>query len=91
MIVEWLLKNSGAFFMWLLQFIPGDVMAVDLMADVIQYVQEVFQRGGDIFFLFVPEEAFKTAVDIMFFWLIHTPGWDAIMWVLRKIPFLGIE
>lgn len=91
MIVDWLLHHSFAFIDWIMSFIPADLASVDLLNDILLYIARVYARGGDIFFLFVPEAAFKTAVDILFFWLIHTPGWAAIMWVLRKIPFLAIE
>lgn len=91
MIVKWLFKESFGFIAWVLSMIPADVQAVDLMTTVIRYVSYVFTKGGDIFFLFVPEQAFEVACDVMFFWLIHTPGWAALMWALRKIPFLGIE
>ena len=91
MIVDWMLHNSFAFISWIMSFIPADLQGSDIISEVVLYVAMVYRKGGDIFFLFVPEEPFKVAIDVMFFWVIHTPGWNAILWCLRKIPFLGIE
>lgn len=92
MIVEWLLQSFWGFLLWIAQHFPEfDLFTNEMTSTVVQYVARVIRYGGSMFYLLVPPTAFKAAIDVIFFWLIHDPAFKALMWVLKKIPFLSIS
>lgn len=63
---------------------PGLVSAIETMFDYMQ-------QGMGIINFFCPLDAISPAIDLFLAVWIVINGYDIIMWVLRKIPMLGIE
>ena len=90
MIISWILEHAFGLIGWCFAFLPVVPASVSLL-EGIRYILYVFTQGASLFFLLVPAETFLVAIDVVFFFWLYTPLATFIMWVLRKLPFLGIE
>lgn len=91
MIVTWLLSSFWGFVQYIVTHWFPDLLDSDIMTTIVQYVARIIRYGGSMFYLLIPETAFKTALDVLFGWAIHEPAINSVLWVLKKIPFLSIE
>ena len=62
-----------------------------LVSSITSYIATVVNGGAGILFFFVRSSTFFAALDIIAFMYVAEPLYHFIMWVLRKVPFLGIE
>lgn len=77
------------FILGLLGSIPG--FPSGMLATITSYISEVIDQGAGLFFFVIRPQTFHVAVDILFFLWFAEPIYYMVMWVLRKIPFLGIK
>jgi len=90
MIVEWLLHSFWNLILFILSFFP-EIPSYGFFNSIISYIRTVFTFGSGLFFLFIPVVPFTIAVDVLFFFWINEPLGRFVIWILKKIPFLGIE
>lgn len=58
---------------------------------ILAYISAVITNGAGLFFFVIRPQTFFIAIDILFFLYTAEPLYHFIMWVLRKVPFLGIK
>lgn len=82
----------------LLSFVTDTIFSViDLpivpagLVSAIETMFDYMQQGMGIINFFCPLDAISPAIDLFLAVWIVINGYDIIMWVLRKIPMLGIE
>lgn len=84
----------SGFFSWVLSPVLNvlnfPVIPVELV-DIITAGLEYVQSGLSIFNWFCPIAVITPAITMfMSVWLVKH-GYDMVMWILRKIPFIGVE
>ena len=92
MIVRALLRVVFA----VVNFILGLIGSIPVFPDgffstIIEYINTIITNGAGLFFFVIRPQTFYVAIDILFFLYVAEPLYHFIMWVLRKIPFLGIQ
>lgn len=82
----------------LLTFVTDTIFSViDLpvvpagLTDVVVQIFGYMQQGMGIINFFCPLEAISPAIDLFIAIWVVIHGYDVVMWVLRKIPMLGIQ
>lgn len=78
--------------MWVLSLLPAfPSLNAETIENITAYVNLIITNGLSLFYFFVRPSTFHIALDILLFIFIAEPIYKFIMWVLRKIPFLGIQ
>lgn len=93
MIVSWLL--SGLFlivdFILSLLNLVFPVLDSSFFTGITNYLQSIISNGSGLLFFIIPPDTFRLSIDILFFLYTAEPLYHFVIWVLRKIPFLGIN
>ena len=71
MIVTWLLSSFWSFIQFIVTRWFPTLLDTGIMQTIVQYVARVIRYGGSLFYLLIPEDAFKVALDVLFSWAIH--------------------
>lgn len=74
---------------WILSFFNFPVF--NYYASVLSYISLVFNDGAAMLFFFIRPNTFLLAVDVLVWLWTGEHLYFFILWVLRKLPWLGIE
>ncbi len=81
LVVNWILSLLGN--------IPSFPSGV--VTEITSYISTVVSSGAGLLFFLIRPSTFFAALDIVTFMFIAEPLYHFVMWVLRKVPFLGID
>lgn len=82
-----LMQSILSFILGLLPLPDVPAWLVDLTETILQYMK----TGMGIVLFFVPQTVVQGALDLVILVWTVVHGYKLVMWVLRKIPMLGIE
>ena len=87
-------KIISGFFSWvfspIINVLNFPVIPAELV-DIIAYVIGIMEGGIYLFDFFCPIDAILPAIYMFLsVWTIKH-GYDMVMWILRKIPFIGVK
>lgn len=77
------------FIIGLLGVIPS--FPTEMITSVETYIAAIIDQGAGLFFFLIRPQTFYIAIDVLFFLYAGEHIYYFVMWVLRKIPFLGVE
>ena len=92
MIVTILLNIVYKIILWILSLLPVfPSLSAETVNNIRTYIDLIINNGLSLFYFFIRPTTFKAALDVLLFIFIAEPIYKFVMWVLRKIPFLGIQ
>lgn len=80
-IVDWLIGALGT-----LPVFPAGVFSA-----VEAYIATIIENGAGLLFFVIRPQTFYNCIDILFFVYAAEPLYYFAMWVIKKLPFLGIQ
>ena len=93
MLFRWAAAWALSFFEFILTFLdlPDTSSATTMLNGITALMNYVFSNIAGIFFFFIPQTTFFYCMDLLFIIWSFVPLYWVCMWILRKIPFLGIK
>lgn len=91
MIIEAITNAFIKFFTALLQFINIPQIPADVLESVNSTIDSIIQRGSELIDLFIPYTVAKVLLLIVIVIEVAVHLYHFVMWIIRKIPMVGIS
>lgn len=91
MIVQWFAEMFYKILTSLLGWINLPHLPDDVINTINEYAALIFEGGFALFYFFVPHNIVTYGIPILLIITAFKYGYFFVMWILKKIPMVGIE
>ncbi len=91
MLLELLINPIYAIVMGIFTLLPTSGMFPESLVDSINHVLDVIFSHLDWLGMFIRLDTIKTLIPLVIFVITFEYTYHIVMWVIKKIPFLGID
>lgn len=91
MIVQWFAEMFYKILTSLLNWINLPHLPDDVMYSISDVLNIISNGGFALFYFFVPNNVIKYGIPILLIITAFKYGYFFVMWILKKIPMVGIE
>lgn len=91
MIVQWFADMFYKILTSLLNWINLPHLPDDVINSIMEYAALILEGGFALFYFFVPHNIVTYGIPILLIITAFKYGYFFVMWILKKIPMVGIE
>lgn len=91
MILQWFAESFYNIFTKLLGWLTLPKIDDNVVSSIEDYISLIVEYGESIFTFFVPSYIYKSALILLLAIVGFKYGYYLVMWILKKIPMVGIN